>query len=194
MSEFCTAEPWPERRGSYTRAKLEAERLVEAYVAQRGVHAVILRPGQIFGGGIPLLTPAVARRLGKSWWVLGDGEARLPLVYLDDVVDACLLAATSALHRGEVVQLTDVSPTQNEVLARTVNGAHVVHLSESVLLMLGKLSEPLFKLVGKSSPVSAYRLRSAMAKRRFESHNATLLGWKPRVGVHAAIERERPAP
>jgi len=190
VSEFCTSEPWPERRGAYTRAKLAAEQLVEAYVVQQGLRAVILRPGQIFGGGIPLLTPAVARRIGNTWLVLGDGEVRLPLIYMDDVVDAILLAAVSPLAGGEIIQLTDQSPTQNEVLARAVDGERVVHLPPALVFATGKLSEPMFEVMGRSSPVSSYRLRSALAKRRFQAQHAHLLGWQPRVGVVAGIERE----
>ena len=55
---------------------------------------MILRPGQIFGGGIPLINGAVARNAGGRWLVLGDGKLELPLVYIDDVVDAILAAMT----------------------------------------------------------------------------------------------------
>jgi len=62
VSEQTALEPRAEERGAYTRAKLEAERIVAEAVAIRGLPAVILRPGQIFGSGIPLLNGAVARR------------------------------------------------------------------------------------------------------------------------------------
>ena len=68
---------------------------------------MILRPGQIFGGGIPLMNGAVARRAGGRWLVLGDGKLQLPLVYIDDVVDALMLAAGSKLSSGEVIQIID---------------------------------------------------------------------------------------
>ena len=38
--------------------------------------------------GIPLINGAVARNAGGRWLVLGDGKLQLPLVYIDDVVDA----------------------------------------------------------------------------------------------------------
>ena len=69
---------------------------------------MILRPGQIFGGRIPLMTAAVARRAGGRHLVLGDGEMLLPLVYIDDVVDA--LRAGRQEQRctgGEVIQIVD---------------------------------------------------------------------------------------
>ena len=74
LSEDSPLEPRAEERGAYTRAKLEAERIVSA-AAAAGLPCVILRPGQIFGGGIPLVNGAVARRAGSRWVFLGDGQA-----------------------------------------------------------------------------------------------------------------------
>ena len=100
-----------------TRAKLEAEKLVLEFCRQRGLPTVILRPGQIFGGSIPLMTPAVVER-GKGWLVLGAGDVQLPLVHMDDVVDAIKGALDGPLKGGEIIQLVDPQRlTQNAVLA-----------------------------------------------------------------------------
>ena len=88
-SEDAPLEPRAEERGAYTRAKLEAERIVSE-AAAAGLPCVILRPGQIFGGGIPLVNGSVARRAGSRWLFLGDGQLPLPLVYIDDVVDVIM--------------------------------------------------------------------------------------------------------
>ena len=117
LTEEGALEPRPGERGAYTQAKLEAERLVAA-AAREGLSAVIVRPGQIFGRGIPLLTPAIARRFARYYVVLGDGELTLPLVYIDDVVDGLLAAAHAPLSAGEVMHLVDdKGVTQNRVLA-----------------------------------------------------------------------------
>ena len=63
VSEGAALEPRPDERGAYTRAKLEAEKLVRE-AAAGGFPTVILRPGQIFGGGIPLINGAVATVIG----------------------------------------------------------------------------------------------------------------------------------
>jgi len=192
MSEETPLEPRAEERGSYTRAKLEAERLVTRYVHEHGLPAVILRPGQIFGGRIPLLTPAVARRAAGRWWVLGDGRVRLPLVYLDDVVDAMIQAARSELRGGEIIQLVDAGVfTQNDVLRLAVGkDAPVVHVPRWLVFAAGKVSELLLGLLGRQSPLSVYRLRSALADRQFTSTRAeALLGWVPRVGAQEGMRR-----
>jgi len=189
LSERSPDEPRPEDRGPYTRAKLEAEKIVRS-AAAAGLPAVILRPGQIFGGRLPLLTPAVARRAGRRWLVLGDGQLKLPLVYVDDVVDAVVSALDGALRGGEVIQLVDPARlTQNEVLRALAPGDKVLRLPRTLVFAAGRMTEPLLGLLKRKSPVSGYRLHSAMARTDFACENAALLGWQPRVGVAEGVRR-----
>ena len=191
LSESSPQEPHPDERGYYTRAKLEAEKIVSAAVVERALPAVILRPGQIFGGNMPVLTPAIARRAAGRWLVLGDGELKLPLVYLDDVVDAIVTALDGPLDGGEIIQLVDPNGlTQNQALAATLPGAAIVRIPRALLFAAGRLSEPLLAALGRKSPVSAYRLKSALARVGFVSESAReLLGWEPRVGVVEGLRR-----
>jgi 2-alkyl-3-oxoalkanoate reductase len=191
VNEHTAFEPRAEDRGAYTQCKLEAEKLVTEWVRDKGLHAVILRPGQIFGSRIPLLTGAIARRIAGRWLVLGDGKIPLPLVYIDDVVDAILLAAKGPLHKGEIIQIIGGEElTQDEVLEIAGGGKPVLHFPRPLLFAIGKSSEIALGLVKRKSPLSEYRLKSALAKRRFESLTAEpLLGWKARVGVAEGIRR-----
>jgi predicted dehydrogenase/nucleoside-diphosphate-sugar epimerase len=192
LDEDSPLEPRAEERGSYTRAKLEAERDVVQFHKDHGLPTVVLRPGQIFGGRIPLMTPAVARRLGKRWLVLGNGNVRLPLVFMDDVVDAIVAAWGAPISDGSVFQIVDPTPvTQNDVLRLAAGpGAKVVRLPRSVVFRLGKLSELILAPLRRKSPLAAYRLRSALARRTFSAQRAqAVLGWTPRVGTARGIMR-----
>lgn len=195
VSEDVALEPRADERGAYTRAKLEAERKVTA-AAKTGLPCVILRPGQIFGGGIPLVNGAVARRAGGKWLVLGDGKIELPLVYIDDVVDAIMAAVDKKLVGGEIIQIIDDSElTQDDVLGLVGRGAGVIRVPRPVVFALGKLSELPLGALGKPSPIALYRLESALSKMHYASDRAvTLLGWKPRVGVREGIRQVTSAP
>ena len=193
IDESTALEPRAEERGFYTQAKLAAERLVSEWCATQKLPTVILRPGQIFGGKIPLMTGAVARSLGSRWLVLGDGKVRLPLVYIDDVVDAILLSLGGTSADGQVIQLIDPEPiTQNDVLAMTDDSKRpVLRIPRRVVFALGRQSEPVLGWLGRQSPIAEYRLRSALAIRSFDSTRAAdLLGWSPRIGVREGIRRE----
>ncbi|MGE5181680.1 MAG: NAD-dependent epimerase/dehydratase family protein [Acidobacteriota bacterium] len=190
VSEAANLEPRPDERGAYTRAKLEAERLV-VDAARTGLPCVILRPGQIFGGGIPLINGAIARSAGSRWLVLGDGKLELPLVYIDDVVDAVMRAIDKQLVSGEVIHIIDPEPlTQNQIIGLAGGAKPVVHVPRPIVFALGKLSEYPLGALGRQSPVAVYRLRSALARLHYESERARdLLGWRPMVGVREGIRR-----
>ena len=57
VTEKSPLEPEPLNRGTYTRTKLEAENMVLAAIRDKGLPAVIIRPGQIFGPGAEKVTP-----------------------------------------------------------------------------------------------------------------------------------------
>ncbi|HLL24644.1 MAG TPA: NAD-dependent epimerase/dehydratase family protein, partial [Kofleriaceae bacterium] len=190
VSETTAVEPRPDERGAYTRAKLEAEVLVSK-AARAGLPTVILRPGQIFGGGIPLINGAVARNAGGRWLVLGDGKLELPLVYIDDVVDAIMASVERVLVGGEVIQIIDPEHlTQDEVLGLAGGTKRVVRVPRPVVFALGKLSELPLGAIGRQSPIGVYRLKSALSRIHYESDRAhSILGWQPRVGVREGIRR-----
>jgi 2-alkyl-3-oxoalkanoate reductase len=185
VNEDATLEPHPDKRGEYTRAKLEAERIVVA-AAARGLPCVILRPGQIFGGGIPLITGAVARKAAGRWLVLGDGKLELPLIYIDDVVQAIVAALDKRITHGEIIQIIDPEHmTQEEVLAAAGGARKILRVPRPLVSALGRLSD--LPLRNKSPH---YRLKSALARLHYESDRAEkLLGWRPQVGVREGIRR-----
>jgi predicted dehydrogenase/nucleoside-diphosphate-sugar epimerase/glycosyltransferase involved in cell wall biosynthesis len=191
VSESTPLEPRADERGAYTQAKLEAE-LEVTKAAQAGLPCVIFRPGVIFGGGIPLMNGSVARRAGSRWVILGDGRLVLPLIYMDDVVDAIMAAVDRNLVSGEVIQLIDREQlTQEEILAAVNGDDKRVRVPRPVVFALGKLSEYPLGALGRPSPLAVYRLKSALARLTYESDRAEqLLGWQPRVGVREGIRRE----
>jgi predicted dehydrogenase/nucleoside-diphosphate-sugar epimerase len=190
VDEKVALEPRAEERGAYTRAKLEAERLVSS-AAEAGLPCVILRPGQIFGGGINLINGAVARNAGGRWLVLGNGKLELPLVYIDDVVDSITAAVEKKLTAGEIIQIIDPEHlTQKDVLELAGGNKPILRVPRPIVFALGKLSEIPLGAIGKPSPIGVYRLKSALANLHYESDRAAkLLGWRPRVGVREGIRR-----
>jgi predicted dehydrogenase/nucleoside-diphosphate-sugar epimerase len=190
VDEDTPLEPRAEERGAYTRAKLEAEQQVTE-AARAALPCVILRPGILFGGGIPLMNGSIARRAGGRWIVLGDGRLALPLVHMDDTVDAIMAAVDRELVSGEIIQLIDPDqPTQNEVLATLHGDDKQVRVPRPVVFALGKFSEYPLGALGRPSPLAVYRLKSALAPLTYESDRARrLLGWEPKVGVRERIRR-----
>jgi predicted dehydrogenase/nucleoside-diphosphate-sugar epimerase len=187
VDESAAVEPHPEERGAYTQSKLQAERLVLDAIRDQQLPAIILRPGQIFGRGAESIPPYGTIAIGGRWVVIGSGKLRLPLVYVEDVVDAMLQAACTNVTES-VFQLVDSTPiTQNEYIeqCRTALGTSlkVMHAPRAFLFAAGTALEILGKLLHRGVPLSRYRLRSIKELRFDCSAAEDKLGWKPVIGV-----------
>jgi nucleoside-diphosphate-sugar epimerase len=194
VTEDWPIEPSPTKRGDYTQAKTEAEKIVRDAVRDRHLRAVILRPGRVFGPGMTLLTPEVARRMGNFFVILGDGTRDLPLVYVEDVVNAILLAAESSKFDGRVFHIVDrthVSQNQlvHDYILKNAKRAKVVHVPVAILYSLAAGLEILSKVLKRSVPLSVYRVKSALARMQFDCSRAEKeIGWQPHVGIAFGLE------
>jgi nucleoside-diphosphate-sugar epimerase len=192
--ETSPVEPYPERRGAYTQTKLQAEQMVIDAIEQNGLRAVILRPGQIFGPGAEKVTPNGVIGIAGRWIVAGGGSRKLPLVYRDDVVDAILLAAQRPEALGEIIQVVDTTPLdQNEYLraaAPALKGTPVMRVPVSLLMLASVGIEMLGAVLKRSVPLTRYRIRSLKPLYPFDMAKAAkLLGWKPAVGTKEGLRR-----
>ena len=194
LTENSAYEPHPERRGAYTQSKLAAERLVRTAVAERGLRAVVVRPGQIFGPGAERVTPNGTLAIAGRWIAVGGPEQSLPLVYVDDVIDALLLAATARDAAGGVFNIVDPEAvSQGEYLdrARARLGAdlRLVRVPTRAFALLGHAVELLGKLLRRDVPLTRYRVRSLRPLSNFDLSAAREgLHWTPRVGVRRGLD------
>jgi nucleoside-diphosphate-sugar epimerase/predicted dehydrogenase len=194
VTEDWPIEPTPTKRGAYTQAKTEAEKIVRDAVRDRHLRAVLLRPGRVFGPGMTLLTPEVARRVGKFFVILGDGTRELPLVYVEDVVNAIVLAAENSKFDGSVFHIVDRTHiTQNQLvrdyILKNAKNTKVKHVPVAVLYSLAASLEILSKVLNRAAPLSIYRLKSALARMQFDCSRAEKeIGWQPRVGIASGLQ------
>jgi NADH dehydrogenase len=107
---------------AYLRAKADAEELLH----HCGRDAVVFRCGHVYGplGEPGPLVASLLAREGRPVWVLGDGEQRLAPVYLEDVVDAIVVALDPQRHHGRFDLPGPEVLSLNE-LVRIVNGGIV---------------------------------------------------------------------
>jgi farnesol dehydrogenase len=104
-------------RTEYQRTKREAESVVQGYVAE-GRDAVIVRPTRVYGPGPLTPANAVTRaidlyRRGVLRVRLADGDARGNFVFVDDVAEGLLLAASRG-HAGAAYALGGANATMRE--------------------------------------------------------------------------------
>lgn len=171
------------RRIGYFRTKWEAEQEVWSGVA-RGLDAVAVNPGVIWGGSIGLNSARLLRRtaLGRLPFIIPGG---VTVVDMDDVVEGHLLAFDRG-RRGERYILGSEMLLWGEILRAVAafvgQPAPAMTVSPAVLYLIGAIGERWSDLTGRRSPeitldiarCTAHRLFYDSAKARRE------LGWSPR--------------
>jgi predicted dehydrogenase/nucleoside-diphosphate-sugar epimerase len=194
MTETSRFEPHPDKRGAYTQTKLTAENLVRDAIDARGLPAVILRPGQIVGPGAERVTPNGTLAIAGCWIAVGSPGQTLPLVYVDDVVDALLLAADAESAIGQVFNVVDSQiVTQGDYLQR-VKGKlgselRLTRMPTGAFMVLASAVELLGKMLKRNVPLTRYRVRSLRPLANFDTTAVrTRLGWEPRVGLHRGFD------
>jgi nucleoside-diphosphate-sugar epimerase len=193
LDESALLESFPEKRGNYANAKLEAEKIVMDAVREHGLTAVVLRPGSIFGPGAEKVPPYGIVPVGNRWIVMGGGNALLPLVYVDDVVDGLLKSAECDEANGQIIQLVDAEQiTQREYLKYCLTRLQEIkvhYVPMSLLYCAAAGMQCLGALARINAPLTIYRLRSIRPHIEFKCAVAQrVIGWEPKVGIRKGLE------
>jgi predicted dehydrogenase/nucleoside-diphosphate-sugar epimerase len=130
LSTFSVYEPLPngllnegtrdgDRAWIYVRNKLDLERVVLDAARDRGLPGVVLQPSIVYGAFCKPWTDAVAEMLLGGKVVLPEDSGLCNAVYVDDLVDAMLLAATVERAIGERFVITGPdAPAWSQVFGR----------------------------------------------------------------------------
>ena len=173
VTEDAQLERFPMRRGHYTAAKLRAEALVIEAMARDCCPAVVLRPGTLFGPGGAIFTRMMGVSFARRLFVVfGDGESELPLVHVDNAVDAIVECVRNRAADGQVFNVVDRdSFTKKMYMERIVKPlypkAMVVYCPMPLLRALTWVQEKMFAAVGKRPLLTGYQLASSQNKIRY---------------------------
>lgn len=196
IDENASLERSPEHRGAYSWAKLEAEKLVVASMRQGEVSAVCLRPGTIYGCGGESYTPLIGLSIGQKFYaVFGSGQFVLPLVYLDNLVDAILAAIEKVKSTGQVYTVVDSQQVDKreymDTLMRKLHPhAWFIYIPFSFLSALVSLQEKIFGILKRNPVLTSYRLMSSQNPVLYDASKIiNELGWQSKVSFDEAVER-----
>jgi nucleoside-diphosphate-sugar epimerase len=90
----------------YSDTKAEADRMAHAYAQERGLPVVVIRPTWIYGPGDHTFLPELVDAMRKHEMLFfGSPDNTIPLCYIDNLVDAVILALTrdEAVGQGYLV-------------------------------------------------------------------------------------------
>lgn len=195
--------PFPPRYLShYGPTKAEAERRVLAASTDR-MRTVSLRPHFIFGpGDLQIVPRLVARARQGRLAQVGDGTNQVDVAYIDNVVDAHLLAAEAlrdpdAAAAGEAYFIGDAEPVRLwDFVGRILEGLGEPPVRRTIslglALALGRALEGVYRWLPPDREPPLTRMAAViLGTSHFFSHGKAQrdLGWNPRITTSDGLER-----
>ena len=191
MQETTPCRP----EGAYAVSKFQAEERVLSS-GKRGMPASVLRLGLVYGeaerGNFLRMVRSIDR--GRFLFV-GSLGCKKSMTYVENVIDAALLAAENPLARGEIFNLADPSPYPLKLVVETVAKELGVSLSQlrippSVLYLCGGLLEFFGGALHFHPPFTPRDVKKLTSDTicdvtRIES----TLGFKSRIGLEEGVRR-----
>jgi nucleoside-diphosphate-sugar epimerase len=180
----------------YSRAKVEAEKLVWQAHNKGDVPVTVVKPSWLYGprdrASMPRLIRAI--RAGKAR-LIGDGTNRLNLTYAGNEAEGCILAATNEKALGQAYNLSsDGAIQQREYINRIAEFLGCPPVTRKVPYRVARGAAFLMELFGhalgrKTPPlVTRYSVWLIGRKCFFSSEKARReLGWKATVGYDEGI-------
>ncbi len=179
----------------YQKTKYLAEPVVLDFV-KKGLNATILRPAAIYGPGDPERFYMIYRQVAKGWFpMFGSGRTYYHPLYIDNLVDALILAMDEKKGNGEAYLIADEEYVAIGDLVRRVARAmgvnlNVVRLPVWPVIAVGHVVETLCKPFGITPPIFPRRVDWYRQNRAFRIDKAKRdLGYKPRVGLDEGLKR-----
>jgi nucleoside-diphosphate-sugar epimerase len=179
----------------YQRTKYEAEPVVRQF-HERGLKTVILRPAAIYGPGDPERFFLIFKRVAKgSFPMFGNGRTLYHPLYIDNLVDAFILAMEDGKGEGEAYLIADEEYLGIEDLVRRVGKALNVHVKVPhypvwPVVAAGHVCEKVCRPFGINPPLFPRRVDWYRQNRAFKIDKAKRdLGYAPLVGIDEGLRR-----
>jgi 2-alkyl-3-oxoalkanoate reductase len=200
LDESTLIEKNSAQRDVYTQIKLLQESLIRDFeICYQQAQVTILRPGMIYGQE-HLWHALFGIQIGKQFWVQIGRRNRPPLIYVENCAEAIVLAVQSHRAIGQTMNVVDDDlPTQDDyvhqVLKYSPSSPRSLSMSWIVLNYIAqflafcnqRLLRNRAKLPGIFIPA---RLHARFKPLNYTNLRAKqLLGWSPRYGLEAAIQR-----
>jgi ornithine--oxo-acid transaminase len=188
-------------RNWYAQTKLEAEAEVRRMEAAHALDAVILRPATVYGPGSMDVIGEIARAIrGRNMLLVDGGRAVAGLCYVDNLLDAAVLALRHEAAPGHAFNVSDgLDITWREFTDGLAEGLGCPKVRWSLPYWMahgvGFSLEHGYRLLRKTTGLNAPPLLSRQAvqvlgtNQAFSNRKAReMLGWEPRIGYSAGLE------
>ncbi len=188
-------------RNWYAQTKLEAEAEVRRAERKRALEAVILRPATVYGPGSAEVVGEIARAIrSRNMLLIGRGHAVAGLCYVNNLIDAVLLALSSDAAAGQAFNVTDALDVTwrqftDDLAAGLASPRVRWSMPYPLALAIGFALEHGYRIARRATRLTAPALLSRQAvhvlgrNQDFSNRNAReTLRWEPRVGYRDGLD------
>lgn len=179
----------------YQRTKYEAEPVVRQFF-EKGLKTVILRPAAIYGPGDPERFFLIFKRVAKGTFpMFGSGKTYYHPLYIDNLIDAFVLAMQEGKGEGEAYLIADEQYLEIEDLVRRVGKSlnvdvKIPHYPVWPVVAAGHVCEKICRPFGVNPPLFPRRVDWYRQNRAFKIDKAKRdLGYAPKVGIDEGLRR-----
>jgi ornithine--oxo-acid transaminase len=187
-------------RNWYSETKREAEAEVRRAEQGQRLSTVILRPATVYGPRSKEVVGEIARAIrGGNMLLVDGGKAIAGLCYVDNLIDAAILALNHEAAPGQAFNITDgLDVTWKDFTTGLANGLGCSEVRWSIPYWaangLGFSLEQGYRLLHRTTRLSLPPLLSRQAvhvlgqNQDFSNRKAReLLGWEPKVDYRAGL-------
>lgn len=181
--------PLNPRSDLYARTKAAGEQRALQLAKESGIELTVIRPGMVYGpraiGWSVRMLQLVQKRVPVLY---GGGKGHAYPIYIDNLIDGMILAATHAAAVGEAFNFSDPPVTFKEWFG--YYGQMCGRKPVAMPLFLGRSLAFLSDTLGLGLPLTRERINYFLAQSNFPTTKAeTLLGYHPRIPIAEGMRR-----
>lgn len=192
FDEGSPLRPWGE---PYADTKIEAEQWLWRFARDSGMPLSIVYPGWVYGPGDRAFFPALAQAMASGAMFFWSRGVRLPLVYVDNLVDACVLASELPVAAGRGYIVFDTQTLAFEDLCARIAAAIGVspprlRVPYALAHAAAGLLQALWRVSRRTTPPPLLTVDVKAFGMQWHFNNARAraeLGWRPRISLDEGL-------
>lgn len=179
----------------YQITKLEGELTAVKFGIEKGLHVTVIRPSPIYGPGDMRLLKLFKMASRKYVFILGAGNVFYHMVYIDDLIDAFLLASESEKAIGETFLIAGGERLSlNEIIDLIAEERGLkptkIHIPVKPFQLLGDVCERICIPLKIEPPIYRRRVDFFTKSRSFDISKANkMLEYEPKVNIREGVAR-----
>ena len=195
IDELTPCDESPEKRDLYAQSKINADSYAAAIGLKMQLAVTILRPGVVYGPGRRLPVALLGFQVGEISVVFGRKRLRFPITYIDNLVDAIMLAAKTggSLRKYIVIDDDNLTLGQYHATRAEIDQTRRLFLPGWLVLAGPMVLNGLTRIVPVDRETTEIWRRQTQRALQNRWYDTSLirkeLGWVPRVSLRDAIER-----